>query len=100
MTDKEAFSIYKDIFYSPEVSAEDQHGTIVKRVDEIMHLYRDGAGAEYGRNTLYNVLQGVTDYYSNQIRSRTESAKFWSSFYGAGEKVKLDVQNRLLEMAD
>ena len=98
ISDKDAFAFYKEMFYSKEVSAEDQHGTIVNRVDDIMSRFKNGAGAEYGRNTLYNVLQGATDYYSNNIKSRTDSAQFWSSFYGAAENTKLSVQSKLLDL--
>ena len=98
ISDKDAFAFYKEMFYSKEVSAEDQHGTIVNRVDDIMSRFKNGAGAEYGRNTLYNVLQGATDYYSNNIKSRTDSAQFWSSFYGAAENTKLSIQSKLLDL--
>jgi phage/plasmid-like protein (TIGR03299 family) len=98
VTDKEAFSIYKNMFYNPEVEADKQHGTVVKRIDDIMDLYLFGNGAEYGRGTMYNVLQGITDYYSNKIKNRTESAKFWHTFYGSTEKIKLESQQKLLEL--
>lgn len=98
VTDADAFSIYKNMFYNPEVEADKQHGTVVKRVDDIMELFRYGNGAEFGRGTMYNVLQGVTDYYSNQTKNRTESAKFWHNFYGTSEKIKLEAQQKLLDM--
>jgi len=93
-----AFDFYKNIFYNPEVEIESQHGTVVKKVQDIYDLYEHGNGAEYGKDTLYNALQGVTDYFSNNLRTKNDSRKFWSSFYGAGEKTKLEVQDRLLEM--
>lgn len=98
VTPRDARQIYNKLFYNPEVAPQDQHGTVVKKVEDIMQLYKYGAGANLGGDTLYNVLQGVTDFYSNNIKSRTESARFWHSFYGNAEKVKLETQAKLLEM--
>ena len=96
ISDADTRKIYNDMFYNKDV--EDQHGSVVNKVNDIMNRFKSGNGAEYGRNTLYNVLQGVTDYYSNGIKNRTESAKFWNNFYGSAEKVKLETERKLLEM--
>jgi hypothetical protein len=96
---EDAEKFYQDMFFNPDLARELQHGTTMKKVSDLMTLYKNGNGAEYGQDTLYNVLQGVTDYYSNNLRSRTDSAKFWSSFYGTGEKVKLEAHDKLLALA-
>lgn len=98
VSDKDARKIYNDLFFNPDVAADDQHGTVIKKVNDIMYLYKYGNGASLGGGTLYNVLQGATDYFSNNIKSRTESAKFWHSFYGNAEKIKLQTQKKLLDM--
>jgi hypothetical protein len=95
---KDVRKIYNGLFFNPEVSAQDQHGIVIKKIDDIVDLYNHGAGSNFGSGTMYNVLQGVTDFYSNNIKSRTESAKFWHSFYGNAEKIKLQTQQKLLEM--
>jgi len=99
VSDTDVRKIYNQLFFNPEVSAEDQHGSVIKKIDDIMQLYKYGNGSEFGKGTFYNVLQGSTDYFSNSIKSRTESAKFWNSFYGNAEKLKLKTQNHLLELA-
>jgi len=99
VSDSDVRKIYNEIFYNKDVSAEDQHGTTVKKVNDIMQLYKYGNGSNFGQGTLYNTLQGVTDYFSNNIKSKTESAKFWHSFYGTAEKIKLQTQKTLLDMA-
>jgi phage/plasmid-like protein (TIGR03299 family) len=99
ISDLDAEKFYQDMFFNPDLARELQHGTTMKKVSDMMTLYKFGNGAEYGQDTLYNVLQGVTDYYSNNLRSRTDSSKFWSSFYGAGEKIKLEAQDKLLALA-
>lgn len=98
VTDEDVRKIYNEMFYNKEIPADSQHGTVVKRVNDIMYLYRYGNGAEFSKNTMYGVLQGVTDFYTNEIKSRTESAKFWHNFYGTAEKVKLETQEKLLKM--
>jgi phage/plasmid-like protein (TIGR03299 family) len=95
---KDVRKIYNGLFFNPEVSAQDQHGIVIKKIEDIVDLYNHGAGSNFGSGTMYNVLQGVTDFYSNNIKSRTESAKFWHSFYGNAEKIKLQTQQKLLEM--
>lgn len=99
VTDADAFSIYKNMFYNPEVEADKQHGTVVKRVNDIMELYMFGNGAKYGRATMYNVLQGITDYFDHKTKSRTESARFFNAFYGKNESIKLDSLSKLLELS-
>lgn len=97
---EDAEKFYQDMFFNKDLAKELQHGTTMKKVSDLMTLYKHGNGAEFGQNTLYNVLQGVTDYYSNNLRSRTDSTKFWSSFYGKGEKMKLEAQDKLLALVD
>ena len=99
ISDEDALAFYKETFYNKEFKEQEQHGTVVKKVNDIMTLYKFGNGSNYAPNTLYQVLQGVTDHYTHGIRNRTESAKFWNNFYGSAEKTKLDVQNKLLKMA-
>lgn len=98
VSDTDVRQIYNDMFYNKEVAAENQHGTVVKKVNDIMYLYKYGNGSEFSKNTMYGVLQGITDFYTNGIKSRTESAKFWHNFYGTAEKIKLESQEKLLKM--
>lgn len=99
VTDSDVRSIYNELFYNKDVPADSQHGTVVKKVNDIFYLYKYGNGAEFSKNTLYGALQGVTDYYTNEIKSRSDSAKFWHNFYGNAEKIKLETQEKLLRMA-
>lgn len=98
VTDLDAQKFYQEYFFNKDVPVDEQHGSVVKKVNDIMTAYQFGQGAEFSRGTLYGVLQGVTDYFTHSVKSRTDDAKFWNSFYGS-DKVKLDVQNKLLEMA-
>lgn len=95
-TPKQANDFYKEMFYDKNL--KEQNGRIINKVSDIMDCYLYGNGSKLGQNTYYNILQGVTDYYSNSLSGRNESSNFWSSFYGKGDEVKSEIQNKLLEM--
>lgn len=97
-TPKQAEDFYKEMFYENGVG--EQSVQLEQKVENIMNLYRFGKGSEFGKNTYYNVLQGITDYFTNSTKSRTDSAKFWNSFYGVNDQVKIDAQNKLLDMVN
>jgi phage/plasmid-like protein (TIGR03299 family) len=97
-TPKQAEDFYKEMFFEKGVS--EQSNQLEQKVENIMNLYKNGNGSEFGKNTYYNVLQGITDYFTNSTKPRTESAKFWNSFYGVNDQIKLDAQNKLLEIVN
>lgn len=96
-TDGDALKFYQEMYYNKDVPADEQHGTIEKKVQEMFKAYKFGAGSDFSRGTLYGVLQGVTDYHTHSVKSRTDSAKFWNSFY-TSDKPKLAAQQKLLQM--
>jgi phage/plasmid-like protein (TIGR03299 family) len=96
-TDSDALKFYQDMYYNKDVAADEQHGSIEKKVREMFNSYLNGAGANFHRGSLYGVLQGVTDYHTHSVKSRTDSAKFWNSFY-TSDKPKLAAQQKLLQM--
>lgn len=96
-TDGDALRFYQEQFFNKDIAVDEQHGTIVKKVNDMMQAYRFGNGANFSRGTLYGVLQGATDYFTHSVKSRTDDAKFWNSFYSS-DKTKLDIQKKLLAM--
>lgn len=97
ISDTDVKKFYQEQFYNKDVPANRQHARVINKVSDIMHAYLYGKGADMRHGTLYGVLNGVTDYFTHNVKSRTEDASFWNSFYGS-DKVKLDVQKKLLEM--
>lgn len=92
-TDIDARKFYTDLY------PESDSPIIKNNIDKLYTLYKYGNGSNFAPNTLYNILQGVTDFHSNNQKSRSDSTKFWNSFYGNSEKKKLDAMNKLLDMA-
>jgi phage/plasmid-like protein (TIGR03299 family) len=95
---KDVRKFFQDQFYKKDVAVDEQHGSIVNKVNDLITLYNFGKGAEFSKGTLYGVLQATTDYFDHKVKPRSESAAFWNSFY-TSDKIKLDIQSKLLEMA-
>lgn len=65
----------------------------------IMGLYKGkGMGADAAYGNLWGVLNSITEYVDHNSRNRTADQRLWNQFFGAGDKLKQDAMNGLLEM--
>jgi phage/plasmid-like protein (TIGR03299 family) len=95
MTAAEVRKFFVDVTYNKEVAAEDQSWLAVKKVNDLMYLYANGAGSEYSKGTAWGALNAITDLYTHETRTKDESKKFWAAYYDS-DKQKLNAVNKLL----
>jgi phage/plasmid-like protein (TIGR03299 family) len=98
VSDKIARNLYQDVVFNKNISADEQSTQAIKKVDEMMRLYKHGAGSSHHYGTAYGVYNGFTDYYTNGGNSRSPDSKFLMAHYGSNS-AKLEFQSKLLEMA-
>lgn len=99
ISDAFARSFFENKFYSKEALIEDQGIGAIKRVNTLMDLYKNGAGAGYSTGTAYGVLNAVTELFTHGItKSRNASHQFWNSAFGKDDAIKTEVFDELLEM--
>jgi len=88
----------REIFYiligDTKFALNNQPPLIHKKVEKLMDLYHNGAGAEYGKGTGYGVLQAMTNHYTHG-NSKTKSHKFINGFI-KNETKKENVMRTLL----
>lgn len=69
------------------------------QADLIMSLYKGkGMGADAAYGNMWGVLNSITEYVDHNSRNRTADQRLWNQFFGAGDKLKQDAMNGLLEM--
>ncbi len=98
ITDKQARDLYQDVVFNKNVSVEEQSAQSVKKVEELMRLYKHGAGSSHHYGTAYGAYNGFTDYYTNGGNSRSIDSKFLMAHVNSNT-AKLDFQSKLLQMA-
>lgn len=65
----------------------------------IMGLYKGaGMGADAAYGNMFGVLNSITEFVDHHSRKRTNDSKLWNQFFGAGDKLKQDALETLLEM--
>lgn len=65
----------------------------------IMGLYKGaGMGADAAYGNMFGVLNSITEFVDHHSRKRTTDSKLWNQFFGAGDKLKQDAMETLLEM--
>lgn len=99
ITSEEARRFFAEITYKKDVNAEDQSWLTVKKVNDLMRLYANGAGAEYSKGTAWGALNAVTELYTHETRSKDDSKKFWNAYFDS-DKHKLGAMDKLLVMAN
>ena len=72
------------------------------RIEELMHLYKNGKGAEYSYGTAWGILNAVTERFTHgstvkqRGKRKASSVQFWDSLTGSDAKIKTDAFNYLL----
>ena len=99
VTDQFAKSYFEKKFYSPNVDAEDQSTQTMKRINTLMELYKNGAGADMSYGTANGILQATTDMFTHGTRAKQDpSRRFWEGSFGKGDTIKSEVYNDMLAM--
>lgn len=71
------------------------------QADKAYSLYMgNGMGSNPAKNTLWGVLNSVTEMVTHHNGARTADAKLWSSWYGSGANLNDKAYETLLAMAD
>ncbi len=97
MTDAEVKAFLTDTF-NPAATADDSKWGRVKQVNNLYNLYQNGAGAQYGRENAWGVLNAVTNLFTHGDSNRkNRDAKFQDAFY-KHDQIKTTVMERLLEL--
>jgi phage/plasmid-like protein (TIGR03299 family) len=100
MKETQVLDFYKDMFYVPLLTDDEQSWGATRKVDELMKLYANGDGAELAYGTAWGALNGITNMFTHGSGKRNPSHQFWDSYNGNGEKVKAEAFDFLLEMAE
>jgi phage/plasmid-like protein (TIGR03299 family) len=96
--DSFARKYFQDKFYNPKIDATEQTWGAVKKVDDLMKLFKNGNGSELSGNTAWGVVNAVTDLYTHGTgRKQDPSKKFWNAFMDS-DKIKQTVVNDMLEL--
>lgn len=97
MTDDEVKMFFKKTFYDPKKDEDSQTSGDMKRVMNLMSLYKTGAGAEYDYGTALGALNAVTNLFTHGTgRVRSADRMFWNAYFD--DDVKLGTMDKLLEL--
>lgn len=97
ITDQFAKKYFMDKFYDKEKLVQDQGIGSIKKVNTLMELYKNGAGAEYSYGTMYGLLNASTELFTHGTSKKREgSTQFWNSSFGDGDKTKTNIYNELI----
>ena len=85
-------------FYKEQFTNKDKKETwgIERKVSQLMDLYYNGAGAEYGKGTAWGALNAITNLTTHGSGKRNLSHQFWSG-YIESDKIRQKAMNSLLE---
>lgn len=99
ITDAAAKNFIDSLILSKPDDVEKSSMQSKNQADLILRLYKgDGMGADAAYGNMYGVLQSITEYVDHHSRNRSPDQKLWNQFFGAGDKLKQDAMNGLLEM--
>ena len=97
MTDDEVKRFFKKTFYDPKKDEDSQTSGDMKRVMNLMSLYKTGAGAEYDYGTALGALNAVTNLFTHGTgRVRSADRMFWNAYFD--DSIKLNTMDKLLEL--
>lgn len=97
--EKSVGDYFKSKFYNPKVGADEQTWGAVKKVNDLMNLYKNGNGAEFSNGTAWGVVNAVTDLYTHgNGRKQDPSRKFWQAYMDS-DKIKSEVVADMLALA-
>lgn len=97
LTDNYVMNYFQNKFFDPKVEIEKQTWGNVKKVNTLMGLYKNGAGAEFSKGTAYGVLNAVTELFTHGTREKQDpSRRFWESAFGGNDAIKSDVYSDMI----
>lgn len=70
-----------------------------RKVDNLMAFYNHGAGNQFGKDTLWNAVNAVTENFTHGTGRRNPSHQFWDALYGFQNKLKDTAMSKALELA-
>lgn len=98
MNDSEVENFFKKTFYDPKHDESSQPLGAKKRVNTLMNLYTNGAGAEYSYGNAYGALNAITNLYTHGTdRQRVPERKFWGAYFD-NDNVKNGAMENLLAL--
>jgi phage/plasmid-like protein (TIGR03299 family) len=71
----------------------------VDTIQSILDLVKNGAGHESGAGTAWNLLNGVTEFYTHFKNSNNQEVNFWNDISGAKDQTKTDIFQKLVALA-
>lgn len=81
----------------PDRLPEDQPYTVPQTINSIIERFKVGKGNQ--GKTLWDLLNGVTEYYQYDMgRTKTSDVKLWDNFYGKDADKKDDAYAKALEL--
>jgi len=99
VSDKFVMDYLKGKFYVGNGTADEQTWGAIKKVNTLFALYKNGTGASYSNGTAWGVVNAVTEMYTHGTKeSQDPSRRFWESAFGAGDKMKSEVYNDMIEL--
>lgn len=99
ITDAAAKNFIDSLILSKPDDVEKSSMQSKNQADLIMSLYKGkGMGADAVYGNMYGLTQAFTEYVDHHSRNRTADQRLWNQFFGAGDKLKQDAMNGLLEM--
>lgn len=100
MSDNLVHKFYQSQFFDPNLSANDQTWGTTKRVNDLMNLYHNGAGADMAKGSGWGALNAITNLFTHgNGRKRNQSNLFWDGYHGEAANIKLRSFNNLLKLA-
>ena len=95
MSDDQVKKFFQSTFYDPKKDEESQTSGDIKRVNNLMGLYRNGDGAQYDYGTALGALNAVTNLFTHGTgRQRSNDRKFMSAYFD--DSIKSNVMEKLL----
>lgn len=100
VSDLEAKAIIDSLILSKPEDPTKSSMQSQNQADFIMSLYKGaGMGSDMTYGNGYGVLNAVTEYVDHHSRNRTADSKLWNQFFGAGDKLKQDAFETLMQLA-
>ncbi|MDE3023100.1 MAG: DUF932 domain-containing protein [Pseudomonadota bacterium] len=99
VTDQFVTDYFKSKFYAKNVEEKDQTWGAIKKVDQLMGLYRHGTGAELTKGTAWGLVNATTELFTHgSSKGRDANKQFWDSSFGKADETKSDVFSDMMEM--
>lgn len=89
VTDSFARNYFQKKFFDSEKLAADQGIGAIKKVNTLMELFKNGAGADFSYGTVYGMVNATTELYTHGTSTKRDSGtQFWNSSFGEADKMK------------